>query len=87
MIDGKKRSVIMQAPKNGFFYVLDRQTGELLSADKFARVTWATHVDMQTGRPVESKYAEYQSNGGSYIWPSPMVRIIGNPCPSAKIRA
>jgi PQQ-dependent dehydrogenase (methanol/ethanol family) len=71
LIDGKKRSVIMQAPKNGFFYVLDRQTGELLSADKYARATWATHVDRQTGRPVESKYAEYQSNGGSYIWPSP----------------
>ena len=71
VIDGKQRSVIMQAPKNGFFYVLDRQTGELLSADKYARATWATHVDMQTGRPVESKYAEYQSNGGSYIWPSP----------------
>lgn len=71
MLDGRLRSVIMQAPKNGFFYVLDRQTGELLSADKFAKVTWATHVDMETGRPVESKYADYQSNGGSYIWPSP----------------
>lgn len=71
IIDGQQRSVIMQAPKNGFFYVLDRQTGELLSAEKYARATWATHVDMQTGRPVESKYADYQNNGGSYIWPSP----------------
>ncbi len=70
-IDGKQRKVIMQAPKNGFFYVLDRVTGELLSAEKFAKVTWASHIDMQTGRPVETKYADYQSIGGSYIWPSP----------------
>ena len=52
--DGKRREVIMQAPKNGFFYVLDRKTGELLAADKFMPVTWATHVDMKTGRPVEA---------------------------------
>ncbi len=70
-IDGELRKVIMQAPKNGFFYILDRVTGELLSAEKFAKVTWASHIDMQTGRPVETKYADYQSNGGSYIWPSP----------------
>ena len=70
-IDGEMRSVIMQAPKNGFFYVLDRKTGELLSAEKFGKVTWATHVDMDTGRPVESKFANYQENGGSFIWPSP----------------
>ena len=61
----------MQAPKNGFFYILDRATGELLSAEKFARATWASHIDMETGRPVETKYADYQNNGGSYIWPSP----------------
>ena len=70
-VDGEQRSVIMQAPKNGFFYVLDRKTGELLSAEKFGRATWATHVDMETGRPVESKFADYQKNGGSFIWPSP----------------
>ena len=70
-LDGEQRSVIMQAPKNGFFYVLDRKTGELLSAEKFGRATWATHVDMETGRPVESKFANYQKNGGSFIWPSP----------------
>jgi len=70
-IEGEPRSVIMQAPKNGFFYVLDRKTGELLSAEKFAKATWATHVDMRTGRPMESKFADYQKNGGSYIWPSP----------------
>jgi quinohemoprotein ethanol dehydrogenase len=70
-INGEQRKVIMQAPKNGFFYVLDRATGELLSAEKFAKATWASHIDMDTGRPVETEYADYQSNGGSYIWPSP----------------
>jgi quinohemoprotein ethanol dehydrogenase len=53
-IGGKRRNVIMQAPKNGFFYVLDRGTGELLAADKYMPVTWASHVDMETGRPVEA---------------------------------
>ncbi len=52
---GEARQVLMQAPKNGFFYVLDRRTGELLAADKFMPVTWATHVDMETGRPVEAE--------------------------------
>src|SRR5207344_1330357 len=52
-IDGRPRKVLMQAPKNGFFYVLDRKTGELISAEKFSKVTWATHVDVKTGRPVE----------------------------------
>jgi quinohemoprotein ethanol dehydrogenase len=68
---GEMRKVIMQAPKNGFFYVIDRATGELLSAEPFAKVTWASHIDMKTGRPVETEYANYQANGGSYIWPSP----------------
>ena len=70
-IDGSTRDVIMQAPKNGFFYVLDRVSGELLSANPYTHITWASHVDMKTGRPVETKYANYQKNGGSYIWPSP----------------
>ena len=53
-IDGKQRKVIMQAPKNGFFYVLDRETGELLRANPYVTVNWATHIDMETGRPVEN---------------------------------
>jgi quinohemoprotein ethanol dehydrogenase len=52
--DGGQRKVIMQAPKNGFFYVIDRATGELISAEKYMPVNWATHVDMKTGRPVEA---------------------------------
>jgi len=58
-IGGKTRKVLMQAPKNGFFYVLDRVTGELLSADKYIPATWASHVDMKTGRPVETADANY----------------------------
>ena len=50
-IDGKPRKVLMQAPKNGFFYVLDRETGKLISAEKIGKVTWADHIDLATGRP------------------------------------
>jgi quinohemoprotein ethanol dehydrogenase len=59
-IDGKLRKVLMQAPKNGFFYVLDRVTGELISAEKFTPVNlWATHIDLKTGRPAIRKEAMY----------------------------
>jgi len=51
-IKGRTRQVIMQAPKNGFFYVLDRKTGELISAKNFVPQGWASHIDMKTGRPV-----------------------------------
>ena len=59
-MDGKQRKVLMQAPKNGFFYVLDRTDGTLLSANNYIDVTWATHVDMKTGRPVEVPGARYK---------------------------
>jgi len=68
-INGKSRKVIMQAPKNGFYYVLDRVTGELLSAEKFVTVTWATHVDMETGRPVVDKRLNFKDDA-TIIWPS-----------------
>jgi len=71
VLDGKPRKVLMQAPKNGFFYVLDRITGELLSADKFAPVTWASHVDLKTGRPVETEIANY-SREMQLIVPAPL---------------
>ena len=58
-IDGRERQVIMQAPKNGFFYVIDRATGELISAENFAPANWATHIDLETGRPVETPGARY----------------------------
>ena len=56
-IEGRTRKVLMQAPKNGFFYVLDRQTGELISAENIAPITWAIGVDTQTGRPIENPNA------------------------------
>ncbi len=68
-IDGKTRKVIMQAPKNGFFYVLDRATGEFLSARKYTRVTWASHVDQETGRPVEAPGVRYDSGVPAVIFP------------------
>jgi len=57
-LGGQPRKVIMQASKNGFFYVLDRTTGKLISATPFVDgVTWATRIDTVTGRPVESPSA------------------------------
>ncbi len=58
-IDGLSRKVLMQAPKNGFFYVIDRTNGQLLSAKPFVPVNWATGIDIETGRPVEVKEARY----------------------------
>lgn len=69
-IDGKLRKVILQAPKNGFFYVVDRETGELISAEKYGPLNWATHIDMKTGRPVETPWARYyQTDKAVYITP------------------
>jgi alcohol dehydrogenase (cytochrome c)/quinohemoprotein ethanol dehydrogenase len=62
-IDGAKRRVLMQAPKNGFFYVLDARTGQLLSAKNVTEVSWATHIDLKTGRPVETPEARYNKTG------------------------
>lgn len=67
---GRRRKVLMQAPKNGFFYVLDRLTGELLSAQPYAKVTWAKGVDMKTGRPIETKQARYGYQAVEQ-WPGP----------------
>lgn len=71
-IDGKDRKVLMQAPKNGFFYVLDRRTGEFISAEKIARVTWASRIDPETGRPVENPGIRYNGKPGLFeLWPGP----------------
>ena len=69
-IEGRKRPVLMQAPKNGFFYVLDRRTGELISADPYVDVSWATHVDPESGRPAERPEAHW-STRSAYVQPSP----------------
>jgi hypothetical protein len=62
----------MQAPKNGFFYVLDRATGELLSAAPYVPVTWAERVDLASGRPVETPAARYGSQQPAVLSPGPV---------------
>jgi quinohemoprotein ethanol dehydrogenase len=72
VINGQSRKVLMQAPKNGFFYILDRHDGKLLSAEKFTKVTWADHIDLNSGRPVEAPGARYALSGDATVWPGTM---------------
>ena len=69
-VAGEPRKVLMQAPKNGFFYVLDRTNGKLLSAQNYINITWATHVDMETGRPVEVAEARNYDKAPALVIPS-----------------
>lgn len=69
-IEGRQRKVIMQAPKNGFFYVLDRQTGKLISAEPYTYMNWATGIDKATGRPIETNFSRYK-NENRVISPGP----------------
>jgi len=69
-IGGKLRKVLLQAPKNGFLYVIDRITGEFISAEPIVDVTWASHVDKKTGRPVEVPGARYQDGKPVLISPT-----------------
>ena len=62
-LEGQKRRVVMQAPKNGFFYVIDAATGKLISAKNVTEIAWATHVDLATGRPVETPQARFNKTG------------------------
>jgi len=62
--------VLMQAPTNGFFYVLDRETGKLVNEPgKIVKITWAKRIDMKTGRPIEAPNIRYET-GRSVLWPS-----------------
>lgn len=61
VLDGKPRKVLLQAPKNGFLYMLDRVSGELLAADPYISLNWASHVDLESGRPVEVEQGDYRS--------------------------
>jgi quinohemoprotein ethanol dehydrogenase len=76
-IGGQARKVIMHAPKNGFFYVLDRITGKLISAEPYTEVNWAKGIDMKTGRPIENPGVRYENgttveiapgSGGGHNW-------------------
>ena len=70
-IAGTPRKVIMQASKNGFFYVLDRETGQFISAKPFVDgVSWATGIDPQSGRPIESA-AAYDGLNPVFVSPAP----------------
>jgi quinohemoprotein ethanol dehydrogenase len=71
-VDGRTRKVILHAPKNGFFYVLDRATGALISAKPYTQVTWATGIDMKTGRPIENPTARYTDKMSGPILPGPL---------------
>lgn len=70
-IDGGLRKVLMQAPKNGFFYVIDRETGKLISAENFVDVNWASHINLETGRPVELPEARNNQDKGYLQLPGP----------------
>jgi len=71
-IDGEERPVVIHAPKNGFMYVLDRRDGRLLRANPIVRTSWASGVDMQTGRPVLTP-------DSSDYWSSPKIVFPGSP--------
>ncbi|HVW70462.1 MAG TPA: PQQ-dependent dehydrogenase, methanol/ethanol family [Steroidobacteraceae bacterium] len=66
---GRTRRTIMQADKNGFFYVLDRKSGELLSAANYTYVNWASGVDLKTGRPIPTAQGNWFS-GPKNVYPS-----------------
>jgi quinohemoprotein ethanol dehydrogenase len=66
---GRSRHVLMQAPKNGIFYVIDRASGQLLRADPFTTVTWTDGVDLKSGRPHELPGAHYEQSA-RIVWPS-----------------
>ncbi len=70
-IDGRLRKVILQAPKNGFFYVIDRTNGKLISAENYVKVTWASHVDPDSGRPVKIESGNYEEEL-KLIFPGPL---------------
>ena len=75
-IKGRTRKVLMQANRNGFFYTLDRVSGEFLAATPFAKVNWAKGVDEKTGRPIMNPEVQYGKNpvsvspggGGAHNW-------------------
>ena len=70
-IGGRLRKVLITAPKNGFLYVLDRRSGQLISAEPFVKVTWAKGIDQKTGRPIDTPNSRYE-NGPFLLAPSPV---------------
>ena len=70
-IAGNVRKVIMQAPKNGFFYVIDRTNGKLISAENYVKVNWASHVDLESGKPVPTGIGNYEKED-QLVFPGPL---------------
>jgi quinohemoprotein ethanol dehydrogenase len=70
-INGQPRKVLMQAPKNGFFYVIDRATGELISAEAYVAVNWARGIDKATGKPIENPDTYYKDKTAE-VRPAPI---------------
>ena len=85
-IDGKVRQVIMQAPKNGFFYVLDRATGEFISAQPYTQINWATGLDPHTGRPDRESAGALRRDRQALDCHAGAVRrrTRGRPCPTIR---
>ena len=72
-IDGQTRKVLFHAPKNGFFYVLDRASGALISAKPYTFVNWASAIDVKTGRPMENTSARYsRGQNATPVVPGPL---------------
>lgn len=70
-IDGESVPVLIQAPKNGFFYVLDRRHGSVISAEKYAKANWAEEIDLETGRPVINEEARFPAGEPAVVYPWP----------------
>ena len=87
-INGRNRKVLMHAPKNGFFFVIDRVTGEFISAEPWVTVSWALGIDQKTGRPIVNPAARtgltpinvIPGPGGGHVWPpqsySPVTGLV-----------
>ena len=71
-VEGRPRKVLMQAAKNGIFYVLDRANGRLISAQPFTYINWATGVDTKSGRPLETANARYPGDQPPPVVPGPL---------------
>jgi quinohemoprotein ethanol dehydrogenase len=66
-IRGNQQKVLLHAPKNGFFYVIDRTRGDLVSAKPFTKINWAAGVDLETGRPIEYPEARYSKSESDFL--------------------
>ena len=67
-LSGRARKLVVVPSRNGFYYVLDRQTGEFPLAKHFVKQTWAKEID-RTGRPVLNPGQEPTLEGNDSIWP------------------